>query len=127
MRTSGSAHVLALFCLAIGIAPLFAHASATHFDKRGLFGNAETVESISQKTHNNAALMFADIIAAQLAHGHNAPIPDQVRKNFGTRYKDMSQLEKTLQKIHYGNPTEHSKETLAQLRAYKDVAGQFKH
>ncbi|KAI9450258.1 hypothetical protein F5148DRAFT_1243799 [Russula earlei] len=127
MRTSGSAPVLAAFCFAVSIAPLFAHASATHFDKRGLnpFRKTESIESLSHQKSVRAGQIGADILSAvpHAASGSRVP-PDIVAKVKGHE-KMLNKLEKMAQKAHKKDPSEASERMLGDLNELKKTTGSF--
>ncbi|KAI9464304.1 hypothetical protein F5148DRAFT_1209946 [Russula earlei] len=142
MRTSSSAHVLALFCLAVGMAPLFAHASAPHLDTRQI-GPAKGPRSRLKLTlHRGPSLdpkqirpakdetklmlmsraMNRQIAEMDAERGGNAPfeLPPELRQQSHDRI--MSGMEKHLAPLHNKHPTLISEQTLANLKSHHGLA-----
>ncbi|KAI9454422.1 hypothetical protein F5148DRAFT_428608 [Russula earlei] len=140
MRTSGSVLVLALFCLAVGIAPLFAHASAIRFDKRGWFlgfGNSDKnkekkalktqAKSITRQVAEQGSMLDSALALSHIEGrtlGPNAAA-DRLRKKFETHHEFVSKKLEEAEKVHKENPTHASMTALVTTRAAKANSGTF--
>ncbi|KAI9431361.1 hypothetical protein F5148DRAFT_1372308 [Russula earlei] len=128
MRTSGSVLVLALFCLAVGIAPLFAHASAIHFDKRGGFlgfrkGNSDIqkLASICRELEERTNMLNSAMDEA-LTLGSGAAAAS-LQKKYETHHEFLGKKEKEAEKIHDKNPSASSAAVLGSVREAKELSG----
>ncbi|KAI9453937.1 hypothetical protein F5148DRAFT_1231406, partial [Russula earlei] len=112
MRTS--AHVLALVCLAVGIAPLFTHASATHSDTEQM-RPAKSVESITQAMAEQKKTFTSHFKNLRAESGRWTTMTPELREQFRTHHKVMSGLEDDVKLIQEKDPSV-PEATLADLR-----------
>ncbi|KAI9451021.1 hypothetical protein F5148DRAFT_1290406 [Russula earlei] len=137
MRTS---HVLAVFCLAVGIAPLFAHASAIHFDKRWRFlgfGNSDknkrktalktqmksiTRQVAEQNRMLHSALALAPIEGQTLGQDAAAA---RLRKKFETHHEFVSKKQEEAEKVYNETPTHAGIIALVSADAAKAYSGKY--
>ncbi|KAI9463769.1 hypothetical protein F5148DRAFT_1211024 [Russula earlei] len=124
MRTSGSVLVLALFCLAVGIAPLFAHASAIHFDKRGGFlgfgkGNSDTekLDAITRQLEERIQMLKSAKEEAQTVGSDAAAA--SLEKKYEKHQKFLNKMEAKAKRIYYKNSNPHSRDVLVSVRMAK--------
>ncbi|KAI9460277.1 hypothetical protein F5148DRAFT_1217269, partial [Russula earlei] len=126
MRTSP--HVLALICLAVGKAPLFTHASATHSDTEQMSpAKHKTVESITQAMTEQIEAFKSHLENLKDESGSTlTPCTRELREHFRTHHKVMRGLENDLQMIQEKDPSVPEATLLARRKQLRHLEKQLR-